>query len=268
VTTSSVLISTYNRPLALNRVLEGLSQQAQPATEIVIADDGSTSETRLVIERWIALGLPIRHCWHEDKGYRKTTIMNRAVLTSSCEVLIFLDGDCIPLSSFVRDHLQMHECSCIHAGPRILASPSLTGKIEESGFDQRSVWFWLKARVTGGVNRLGPLLRLPDGEWRHRNPHRWELVRGCNFSVRRESVLAVDGFEGSLLGWGPDDSDIAVRLINSGLRVKNLRFAAPVLHLWHREEDRGGLQKNLSFLHLAQTERRTKPQIGLSALTP
>ena len=67
--TASVLISTYNRPQALNRVLEGLSRQAHPADEIIIGDDGSTQETKAVIDHWRGSGLPIQHCWHEDKGY-------------------------------------------------------------------------------------------------------------------------------------------------------------------------------------------------------
>jgi glycosyltransferase involved in cell wall biosynthesis len=265
--TSSVLISTYNRPHALQRVLEGLSQQALPADEIIIGDDGSTPETKVVIDRWCSAGLPIQHCWHEDKGYRKTIIMNRAIQVATSDVLIFLDGDCVPLASFVRDHIEMHEQGCIHAGPRMLASPRLTAHIERHGIESRSIWFWVRARINRDINRLAPLIRLPDGPWRRRTPHKWELVRGCNFSVARQAVLAIDGFEGALFGWGPDDSDMAVRLINNGMTVKSLRFAAPVVHLWHREEDRGHLQENLAYLQAALRERRTLARAGLSSLS-
>jgi len=264
---AGVLISTYNRPYALQRVLEGLNQQDLPANEIIIGDDGSASDTKAVIDRWRLAGLPIQHCWHEDKGYRKTIIMNRAIQAATSDVLIFLDGDCVPLSSFVRDHIEMHEPGCIHAGPRMLASPRLTNQIESDGFEAQSIWFWLRARIRGDINRLAPLIRLPDGPWRKRTPFKWELVRGCNFSVDRHAVLAIDGFEGSLFGWGPDDSDMAVRLINNGLTVKNLRFAAPVVHLWHREEDRGHLQENLAYLQAALHERRISARAGLSSLS-
>ena len=264
--TVSVLISTYNRPRALHRVLEGLSRQTHFANEIIVGDDGSSDDTKAVIDHWRLAGLPIQHCWHEDRGYRKTVIMNQAIRAARSEVLLFLDGDCIPLRSFVEDHVKMHEEGCIHAGPRILTSPDLTRDIEEQGFKEESVWFWIWARVGGGINRLAPLVRLPDGPWRKLTPQRWELVRGCNFSVQRAAVLAVDGFEGSLFGWGPDDSDIAVRLINHGLTVKNLRFAAPVVHLWHHEEDRGHLPANLAHLRAARTEGRVRAILGISRL--
>jgi hypothetical protein len=96
-------------------------------------------------------------------------------------------------------------------------------------------------------------------------PRNWKLVRGCNFSAPLEDVLAVDGFEESLEGWGPDDSDLAVRLINHGLRVKNLRFAAPVLHLWHREESRQNLTRNREFLKGAIKEKRVRAIAGISS---
>ena len=266
---TSVVVSTYNRPRALNLVLEGLSRQSLPPDQIVIGDDGSGADTAKVIDSWRDKGLPIEHCWHEDKGYRKTLVMNRAVARSTSDLLIFLDGDCVPLPSFVADHVLLHQPGFIHAGPRMLASERLTKALESrASIDSLGHLFFLKNRLLGRVNRIAPLIRLPDGEWRVSQPTKWELVRGCNFSVERSSVIEVDGFEGSLFGWGPDDSDIAVRLINSGLKVKSLRFAAPVLHLWHPEESRGNLEQNRSYLRAALESKRVVAQLGISKLPP
>lgn len=265
---AAVVISTYNRPRALQLVLLGLSRQLVPPSQIVIGDDGSGEETRQIINHWRQSGLPIEHCWHSDEGYRKTIIMNHAVSRVKEPLTIFLDGDCIPSPMFVADHIRLHEPNVINAGPRILADWRLTGELEAAGND---IWFHrgslssLQDRVKGRINRLLPLISLPDGSWRNRNPRKWQLVRGCNFSVATEAVWQVDGFEESLYGWGPDDSDIAVRLINSGLRVKSARFACPVLHLWHKEESRQGLERNRSYLQSAIEERRTKAVTGLSA---
>ena len=259
----TLVISTYNRPRALELVLKGLMAQSQPARAIHIADDGSRADTRALIESYSSQ-LPLRHFWHEDEGYRKTIIMNRALAAVETPYVIFLDGDCIPLERFVEDHLRLAAPEKILAGPRILASERLTKELETSGSIRAlaSGWFWLSHRITGNINRLAPLIRLPDGSWRRRFPKRWELVRGCNFSLHTSHAKAVGGFEESLHGWGPDDSDIAVRLLNHGLTIKSARFAAPVLHLWHREEDRGNLEQNRRFLESALREKRTRAVVS------
>ena len=265
--TAAVLVSTYNRPKALNLVLGGLANQFLAPTQVIIADDGSSQTTKEVIDYWRSQGLPLEHCWHEDRGYRKTKIMNEALRKVHAELCIFLDGDCIPLPSFVSNHLEMAEPKSISAGPRILASKRFTQQLELRGDINRLVhWsFWIARRLKGDVNRINQLFYIPDGPWRRMQPRNWGLVRGCNFSAPLIDVLAVDGFEEKLEGWGPDDSDLAVRLINYGLRVKNLRFAAPVLHLWHEEESRLNLACNREYLRSAIEERRVQALAGISA---
>jgi glycosyltransferase involved in cell wall biosynthesis len=256
----TVVISTYNRPNALRLVLEGLANQSCRPAAIHIADDGSDGRTLEVIEHY-AQKLPIRHFWHEDLGYRKTVIMNQALEAVETPLSIFLDGDCIPLPTFVEDHVAMHATNAIVAGPRILASAALTSRLEQNQSISalQSPWFWIRSRLSNDINRLAPIIHLrPAAKWRDRTPLKWELVRGCNFSVETYLAKLVGGFEESLYGWGPDDSDIAVRLINAGARVKSGRFSAPVLHLWHREEDRGYLQKNREYLQIAIQDKRTR----------
>lgn len=266
VADAAVVISTYNRPKALNLVLQGLSRQKVQARQIVVGDDGSTKETLDVLESWKSRGLPVEHCWHEDRGYRKSVIMNEAVRAVRQPLCIFTDGDCVPLEGFVRDHIRCAEAGYILAGPRMLASESLTQSLErgEDSCLGRSIFWWLGQRARGNINRLLPLVHLPDGSWRKSAPAKWEWVRGCNFSVETKHVWHVGGFEENLFGWGPDDSDIAVRMINAGVRVKSLRFAAPVLHLWHREESRVTLEQNLAYLHAALAEKRTRAAAGFS----
>jgi GT2 family glycosyltransferase len=263
---AAVVVSTYNRPKALNLVLEGLFHQEVQAQQIVVGDDGSTQETRDLIEVWRSRGLPVEHCWHEDRGYRKSVIMNEAIRMVKQPLCIFTDGDCVPLEGFVRDHVCYAATGFILAGPRMLASESLTQALE-SGVDSclgKSLLWWLRQGLCRNVNRLTPLIHLPDGAWRKSAPRKWQWVRGCNFSVETKYIWQVGGFEENLFGWGPDDSDIAVRMINAGVRVKSLRFAAPVLHLWHKEESRVTLEQNLAYLHAALAEKRTRAAAGFS----
>jgi Glycosyltransferases involved in cell wall biogenesis len=198
-----VVVSTYNRPKALNLVLQGLFDQKIQARQIVVGDDGSTEETRDLIESWQSRGLPVEHCWHEDRGYRKSVIMNQAMRMVVQPLSIFTDGDCVPLEGFVRDHVRYAEAGYILAGPRMLASAALTQGLESDADSclGRSIFWWLGQRMRGNINRLLPLIHLPDGAWRKSSPTKWEWVRGCNFSVETKQIWRVGGFEENLFGW-------------------------------------------------------------------
>jgi glycosyltransferase involved in cell wall biosynthesis len=267
LTTVSVVVSTYQRPSALNCVLRGLSAQTVSPAEILIADDGSANETRDLVDQWKRFGLPIRHIWQPDNGFRKTQILNQAVLVASGSLLVFLDGDCIPFENFVRDHLAISESGCVNAGTRILASASFSKAIEgaPNWRPSHSWWYWLTRWLRRDINKAFPRLYLSDGRWRTFGARNWRLLRGCNFSVFKEDLLSVGGFDEAIQGWGREDSDLAVRLINSGLRIKTLKFSAQVLHLWHQEVIRDRLSLNEAHLQSAIKEGRIKALKGLAS---
>lgn len=127
---ASVIISTYNRPDALEAVLTGFSSQTCNNFEVLIADDGSTEETADTILQFAPkAGYPLRHIWHEDKGFRVAMIRNRTVAQAQGEYLIFVDGDCIPLPHFIERHLRMAEQGWFTAGNRILLSKKFTRRV-------------------------------------------------------------------------------------------------------------------------------------------
>ena len=77
--TISIIITTYNAPDWLEKVLWGYQQQSYRDFEVVIADDGSGPATRDLIDRMRGeVFFPIQHIWHEDIGFRKCTILNQA----------------------------------------------------------------------------------------------------------------------------------------------------------------------------------------------
>jgi glycosyltransferase involved in cell wall biosynthesis len=261
----TVVISTYERPKALNLVLDGLARQRITPVQILIADDGSGPKTLEVIEKWRRQDLPIEHCWQEDKGFRKTTILNQAIAKTKAPYLIFLDGDCVPLARFVEDHLSFAQVGCILAGSRVLAFESYTLALEaeREHLHSKSAFYWFKQKLIGNTNRWCPQLRLPDGAWRTFRPRNWRLVRGCNFSIFTEDLLRVGGYDESFVGWGREDSELAVRLINAGLQVKSMAYAANVVHLWHREERRNSLAENDFLLQKSIIDRRITARVGL-----
>ena len=83
----------------------------------------------------------------------------------------------------------------------------------------------------------------------------------CNLSAWRGDLLQINGFDESYSGWGLEDSDLVIRLLRSGVNHKSARFAAPVLHLWHGNHDRGGLAENRQRLQeLLHSERISAEQ--------
>jgi glycosyltransferase involved in cell wall biosynthesis len=71
----SLIVTTYNRPDALDRVLASVAGLAVPHPEIVIADDGSDEKTEKLIAEWNKK-LPVIHAWQPDDGFRAAMARN------------------------------------------------------------------------------------------------------------------------------------------------------------------------------------------------
>jgi len=254
---TSVIVTTYNRPKALKLVLQGLAAQTQLNFEVIVADDGSTEDTAHLIKSLQPL-LPysLQHVWQTDNGFRAAKIRNLATTVANGDYLIFLDGDCLPTIHFIDHHTQLAETGWWVAGNRILLSPTLTTQVLQQ---QLPLWTWstkqwLLAYLRRDLNRLLPLLKLPEGIWRKRHAQRWQGAKTCNLAVWKTDVLKVNGFDERFEGWGHEDAEMVVRLLRSGIKRKEGRFAVPVLHLWHPPADRSREQANRQQLQDSLTE--------------
>lgn len=244
----AVILTTYNRPDALSAVLEGYLAQRDKDFELLIADDGSTDETREVVMSYQRRApFNIVHVWHEDRGFRAAAIRNRALEKTVADYVIFSDGDCIPLPDFVAGHRRLAEKGWFLVGSRILLSEEFTTRIlkERLPVHTFSPSQWVKVRLEGRINRILPLLPLPlFSSLRKLAAQKWEGAMTCNLSAWREDLSRINGFDESYEGWGLEDSDLTIRLIRSGLRRKSARFAATVIHLWHPQNPRSSLEEN------------------------
>ena len=102
----SVIVAVYNMPDFLEKVFLSLQNQTLKDFEIVIADDGSGPAIREVSIPSLSFSFPIRHVWHEDKGFRKTVIANKAIVEASAPYLVFIDGDCVLHHRFLESHFR------------------------------------------------------------------------------------------------------------------------------------------------------------------
>ncbi|MGZ8981464.1 MAG: glycosyltransferase family 2 protein [Burkholderiaceae bacterium] len=263
----SVIVSTYNRPDALRAVLAGLVEQSDRAFEVLVADDGSGDETGAAVAECAATSsVPIQHVWHEDKGFRLSAIRNLAAKQAKGDYLVFIDGDCIPRLDFVMRHRALAEPGWMVAGNRLLLSDSFTRTVLERRLPIHRWKFsdWWRTRRARGLNRMGPLLRVPLGPLRKIGGRRWQRVRGCNMGIWKADLLAVNGFDETFEGWGYEDSDIAVRLVNAGRGLKKGAYACGLLHLWHRENDRRQEGRNWDLLQQRIRSRETQPLKGIA----
>lgn len=248
---TAVVVTTYNRPDALRAVLEGYLEQNEKGFELLIADDGSGEETRALVNAYASRApFPVRHVWQEDRGFRAAAIRNRALAQTDAEYVIFSDGDCVPPRFFVSRHLALAEANYFVAGNRVLLSASFTQRViaDEIAIHRWRASRWLSAWAKRDVNRAAPLVRLPLGPLRKGASKRWQGVKTCNLAAWRADLVRVNGFDERYAGWGLEDSDLVIRLLNSGVRHKSGRFHAPVFHLWHRENDRSALVENQARL--------------------
>lgn len=245
----SVIVSTYNWPEALKLSLESLVAQCDDNFEIVVADDGSKDETKQLVEA-IAnkASVKIIHAWQEDIGFRLAASRNNAVRASTGDFLIFTDGDCVVKKDFLKNYRRLAENKKVIVGPRVLLSHDfsanlLNGKINANEFD--SFVSILHRWRSGDVNRISPTVSLPL--WKLRNvltPKKWQALRGCNWGLMREDFFAVNGQDEMFQGWGLEDSDMAIRLINAGVKIKTGRFGGiPVFHIWHKQRNTDDPQK-------------------------
>ena len=263
----AVILTTYNRPDALAAVLAGYQTQRDADFELLVADDGSTDDTRRVVDEFKAgAKFPVTHVWQENQGFRAAAIRNRALAATHADYIIFSDGDCVPAPRFVAQHRRLAERGWFAAGNRVLLSAGFTGRVLRDCLPIHAWTFgaWLQAWAARDINRWLPLVTLPDGAFRRFAPQRWEGVKTCNLAAWRDDLARVNGLDETYSGWGLEDSDLVIRLLHAGIKHKSARFAAPLFHLWHAENDRSRLAENQRRLDALINSERVVAELGLS----
>lgn len=247
---ASVVITTYNNPDYLRRVLEGYLKQSRLPDEILVADDGSTKDTFQTIKE-IKSGSPVNiiHIWHEDKGFRAASIRNKAIAASTGEYIILSDGDTIPSPHLVEDHLRYAEAGNFIQGHRVLLAPEASKVFRFTDINLPSIARLLIARQLSNISNA---LRLPVPIIRISK--RRSGIRSCNMSFFKENIYHVNGFNEDFVGWGREDSELVERFYKYGLKRKDLRFRACCYHLYHKEFGREKVEENTKLLERTATQ--------------
>lgn len=241
----SVIISTYNRPHYLSKVLEGFLNQTQKPDEIVIADDGSDENTKKMIEEVQKKSdIPIIHVWHEDNGFRLAQIRNKAIAKSSGDYLVICDDDSIPDIHFIEDHNKYKMKGSFIQGHRVLLGKNISQYITYKDCNFNKLFRYM---FNGEVKNILNALRLPIPLIRI--SHGLKGIRGCNMSFYKSDFLSVNGYNEDIVGWGREDSELVVRFYNRGIKRKDVKFKLAVYHLYHDEYSKKNLIRNDEILN-------------------
>ncbi len=253
----SLVVTTYNSPVFLELVLKSIRRQVVFPAEIIIADDGSTDETRQLIQRYQALmPVPLIHSWIPDEGFRVAKSRNEAIVRAKGEYIVLIDGDMLLTPHFIADHDCLKEAGYFVAGSRARLSRKATEN--RCRTLSETIHFW-----SVGLKRRLVLLRLPGMYRLIKGYQDLRHARSCHLAFWREDFIRVNGFEESFMGWGYEDSEFVQRLFNNGLKRRNAKLMAPAVHLFHPEKSMDRADKNKELLNQAIASGKKRAEKGV-----
>jgi glycosyltransferase involved in cell wall biosynthesis len=265
---ASVIFTTYNHPQWLEKTLWGFSIQSYRDFEIIVADDGSGPETRAVIEALRPqIDIPIQHIWQEDDGFQKCKVMNKAIMASKGEYLIFTDGDCIPHPDFVRNHVELAAPNTLLSGGYFKLPLELSRAISKqdilAGNATRPDWLMRHGvPFTPKISKLyshpvvGAVLdalTITRATW-----------NGHSSSTWKKHIVATNGFD-ERMQYGGQDREFGERLVNLGLKTRQVRYRCSCVHLDH---GRGyahpeSIAKNQAIRRHTRKHKITRTEFGI-----
>jgi glycosyltransferase involved in cell wall biosynthesis len=270
----SVIIAVYKDVQALELIIESLKQQTYKNFEVVIAEDGQDEKMKAFISS--ISGLEVKHTTQEDLGIRKTRSLNNGIISSSGEFLIFIDGDCIPYSTFIESYLTLCEKNCILSGRRVNLGPKYSQKLRDKKFSPFTLektfilrYPFIAMDCKEGHSEDGFYFS-PKG-WIYtnfiKNRKASTSILGCNYACFKKDILAINGYDESYgetaLG---DDTDLEWRFKAYGCRIKSARNVANVFHLYHSRTFRDKIDTTLYFelFHTNKSSNKFICEMGLS----
>lgn len=247
----SLIITTYNWKKALEMVLKSVIQQNVLPNEVIVADDGSSDGTKeMLVELSKNFPVPLIHSWQEDIGFRAAKSRNKAIANSSYDYIVMIDGDIVLHPSFIEGHIDVAKKGVFVQGGRVMLDRNLSQSLLTNGTLPSFFSIGLKNRKNTISNKY--LSKFFSRTW---NSDR--STRTCNFAVWREDLIKVNAFNEDFEGWGREDSEMVIRLLNNGLDRIYLKFQAVGYHIYHKESNRGMLEKN-DLIYKNTIEKRSQ----------
>jgi len=243
----TLIICIYNQAEQLRLVLESVNTQRIKDFDIVIADDGSSDNTAEVIDEYRTgnPGITLTHLWHEDRGFYKTKILNKAYKAARGEYIVVIDGDMLLHRDFIGNHLRYARRDRVLCGFRgVKLGERITRKLlsGERRLNQNLMvllWQTLRGSIEEGTR--GAVIRSP---WLRRIiARRSKRLAGANFSTYRENLFRVNGMDESILIYGFEDFELGHRLTLGGVRITDVSRLCNTYHLYHKKRTAGDISE-------------------------
>lgn len=265
--TISVIVSTYRSPEWLDKVLWGYRCQSSRDFELVIADDGSGEETGRVIRGHSGRDISVRRVWQADDGFRKSRILNRAIVAARGDYLVFSDGDCIPRRDFIAVHAGLAAPGRFLSGGYVKVPMAVSRAITRADIESGDAFSvrWIRSRGGRGRRRMAKLA-VPG--WAAAAADRITTTRptwnGHNASGWRADLIAANGFD-ERMGYGGQDRELGERLENAGIRGLGIRYRALCVHLDHSRgyADLDTIRHNKAIRRATRAGRITSTPFGI-----
>lgn len=264
--TIGIIVSTYNNPEWLRKTLFGYTLQTVMPDEVVVADDGSTSETRDLIDQFRDR-LPIKHVWHEDRGFQKSEILNKAIAASTSDYLIFTDQDCVPRRDFIATHKALARKGQYLSGGYFKLNRKISTQLTAADIAEQTPFSvrWLLGQGQQLAFKMTKLLKSPlFSKLMNLITPRAATFNGCNSSCWRQDAIAVNGFDEEM-HYGGQDREFGLRLKNSGVKPKQVAYSAIVLHLDHDRPYKTPetMRKNRTIMCDTVRNKRVRADLGI-----
>ncbi|SMO58657.1 glycosyltransferase family 2 protein [Solitalea koreensis] len=257
---TSLIISTYNWPDALRLCLLSVLNQTVIPDEVIIADDGSKDDTKILIEEF-SKDFPTKliHVWQPDEGFQLAKIRNKAIAQATGEYIIQIDGDIIMSPHFIGDHIQFSKKKTFVRASRIYINAELSTELLKTNSIDVSVF-------KKGVSNFFSGLRIPF-LWNYfadkYKKHEVIEIHGCNMAFWRKDAIEVNGYDEEFIGWGPEDKEFIMRLTNLGKKKRFIKQGGIAFHIYHKENSREMLKANEERFYNTINQKLTTCKTGV-----
>jgi len=258
----SLCISTYNSHKALKLCLESILFQTYLPKEILIGDDGSTEETRVIIENFkTKTSIPVYHIWQPDEGFRLAAIRNKCVAAVSNDYIIQIDGDLILYRKFIEDHVRFAKPCTFLCAARSLINKKAASVLENNG---NIDWPYIHSNLNRRNYSIRSIFLATIVYYLKRGINQVKYIQGSNMSFWKKDLLTINGYNEEFIGWGKEDNDLAYRLMLSGSRIRFLKNAAIAFHLEHGDRSVERFHINVSLFNKTQKQKEFQTKNGIN----